>query len=176
VEKLKTQPSLREVSENLPDSVLKEVSKNWNLNDWNEYLKTIEGTQSEKLFAKKNNKLQRGNVTDSVFCLSSDYQLKKEHRRLIRRVLKTLTKMQRKVLKKIIFDDFSQAEIALNLNISEPAIFYHKEAALKRLSEHPELLNFLHLMREEKNRKSLRPSKKTSELLEIYYEEVCRRI
>lgn len=168
-------PWLNSAGEIKSERELREISKTWDQAIWNEYLRNYEGSQSELLFSEKAVRLKRENIVETAFGLTSNYQLKSEHRRLVRRVLKSLTKLQRKILRKYIFDDFHQTEIASKLRISEPAVFYHKEAALKRLSEHPELLNFLHLMKEEKDRASLRPSKKKSQILEVYNAELNRQ-
>lgn len=109
---------------------LRSASRNWNANEWEAYLRTLEVGLSESL-SSKNEVNQRG-ITNNIFELSSS-GCAEEVSMVVEQLLAHLSERQALVLRKIFWDGKSERKIARELKIGRPAVYDLKKRALKNL-------------------------------------------
>ena len=133
----KTKPWQDEFGNLLPDSKLKEISKNWSLKDWEQFQKNgmgesrwigdllPNGQDIEELFSEKNN------VWDFVGSETSS-KLRDRIPKL-KRCLGMLSSKEYKVLKHYFFDSMTDQQIAHLLGENCETVKTRRKRAIKKL-------------------------------------------
>ncbi len=117
---------------NLPEHELREVSKNWNEQTWEEYLKTIESKISGKFFSPEIYDLLCDGLTENIFWRSSEFS-SDEVLEQIQSAMTHLPEKQAKVIELIFWHGKSQHQIAKSLRIHQSSVFNLKNRAIKNL-------------------------------------------
>ncbi len=111
---------------------LRSESKNWTSKEWEEYLQTIEHQRSESLIhPKKYEELKEENPF--LFKNHEKNNLNYELILKLKKALETLTFKQKKVIKMLFWDNFTESEIAKKLGKSRSSIRNTKTQGLQRL-------------------------------------------
>lgn len=116
------------------DDELKKVSKDWSPEQWEDYLKSIEGYRRENV-SFSNEELESLSSDDSTVLLYSIAQEEKYPitRIAIRACISQLPPQQRQVIELTFWEDLSQYEIAEKMNISRNTVRGYLERAKENL-------------------------------------------
>lgn len=128
-------PWLDENGKPLKTEHLKLVSKYWDENTWEEYLKTLEyGIEGRQINPQKFN-TKCDYLTENIWEFSSE-TAHPNLQETIQQALSKLTSKQRLIIEKYFFDNKSETQIAHELNLYRGSVSGLKERALKRIKEH----------------------------------------
>lgn len=117
-------------SEMQTEDDLRSASRNWNADDWESYLRTLEVGLSESLSSKT--EVNQKAITNNIFELSSS-GCSKEVSMVVEQLLAHLSERQALVLRKIFWDGKSERKIAREMKTSRQAVYDLKKRALKNL-------------------------------------------
>ena len=123
----KKRPEMREHQD---DEAIREESKNWNAQQWESYLQTVERGRSESLSTRT--EVERLGITLNIFDLA-DTDCSEEISTLVRSLLDKLSNRQAFVLKMIFWHGKSERQIAKMMGSSRQAVYDLKKRALKNL-------------------------------------------
>lgn len=113
---------------------IKKISQTWNSSQWEEYLKTLEGTQKESSLDKAYyiDQISNEDCADIFFSFieNDDYP----HIRMsLEMVFRKLTKNERNVLRKVFWEGISKADIAKQSGISRAGVTRTYNRAMEKL-------------------------------------------
>jgi DNA-directed RNA polymerase specialized sigma subunit len=116
----------------LPTSELKEVSKSWNEQTWNDYLNWFQSGCSEKLVSKKVYDVISEELEKNVF-ENFGYKTCPKLQSFCDRLLSILPVNQQYILRAIFFDGKSQVVVAHEINKTRACVSQNKLKALRTL-------------------------------------------
>ncbi len=116
----------------LPTSELKEISKSWDEQTWNDYLKWFQSGCSEKLVSKKVYDVISEELEKNIF-ENFGYQTCPKLQSFCDHLLSILPSHQQQILRLYFFEGKSLKEIAFKFNRSDRTISYNKNTAITAL-------------------------------------------
>jgi len=116
------------------DDVLKDVSKNWDAEIWEQYLKWCEKPQYESLIHHRAYNCMTEKLEESVF-LSSPIHPDIEKKKKITEMLSCLTYRQKNILEMIYWKQMSEQAIAKQTGISRSGVRELKSRAIRKLKK-----------------------------------------
>ncbi len=116
-----------------PLDELKEISKSWDEQTWNEYLNWYQSGNSEKLvsnnvFSKVSEELEKKNIFENF-----GYQSCPELRSFCDQLLRSVPEFQQQILRSIFFEGMTQREVAFDIKKSAGCIAQNKTKAITTL-------------------------------------------
>lgn len=116
--------------------LLKEVSKNWSTDDWENHLQSLEcGIEGLQIRPESYDEVCNY-LTISIFDGVAD-DIPREQKELISKAIRSLSITDQIIIKKIFFEGISEEQVAKFLKISQPAVHYRKIRVLAHLKNNP---------------------------------------
>lgn len=123
----------------LSDKELREISKNWNSETWEQFLvETVEGSNSylrEDLISPYSYNCALEEMNESIWQCSSSPE-SDDTCELVRRICRDgLTPKQQYIIRMIFWDGFSERKIAEVMNISRSTVVVQKKRGLNKIKD-----------------------------------------
>ncbi len=125
-------PWLTTTEVEIPLAELKQISKNWNEQTWNEYLKWFEVGRKDKLVSPTLYNIQGESIEKNIF-EEFGYDTCPKLQSYCDQLLSTLPGQQQYILRAIFFEGRTEREIAYKINRPKTYIAYNKKKAITRL-------------------------------------------
>ena len=124
VKNLKAKPWLNKDGSLKGDEELKKISKSWSQATWEAYLDSLETKQQESLLDEPGDieNLSEEEYKDFWMLVDKEEEEKERLNRLVRASLDELTHKERKVIRKMFWEDKSERTIASEMGISQVAM------------------------------------------------------
>ena len=128
-----SQPWLNDDGIALSLEELRLISKNWDTEMWNQYLKYLEPVQKEKLVSPGRLQREFNRKNENIF--SQACGACSLHTSQLAQLLKILTERQRQVIEMIYWKNMSHRNIAASLGIYQSTVADIKKGALKKMKK-----------------------------------------
>jgi predicted transcriptional regulator len=113
------------------DCELKQISKSWDEDTWNQYLTATVDKDISRYETSKKNYPDLVEESEGVWCASG--RLPIEVQRRLEIIIRKLPKVQRAVIRGLYYHNFTQSEVAKNLGISQPTVNEAKKSSLNKI-------------------------------------------
>lgn len=133
VESKSLKPWLNEFGEELPISVLRQKSREWDKGTWNLYLESIEQNPKEKLVSPARLNRESAKMRESLFAHAASGHTKNSSE--INQLLAGLTARQRQIIEMTYWQNMSQRKIAKALKLNQATVGEIKQSAIRKLRE-----------------------------------------
>ena len=116
---------------------MKKISKSWSQATWEAYLDSLETKQQESLLDEPGDieNLSEEEYKDFWMLIDKEEEEKERLNRLVRASLDELTHKERKVIRKMFWEDKSERTIASEMGISQVAVTKLKSKAFKKIKK-----------------------------------------
>ena len=137
VKNLKAKPWLNKDGSLKNDEELKKISKSWSQATWEAYLDSLETKQQESLLDEPGDieNLSEEEYKDFWMLVDKEEEEKERLKELVRASLDELTHKERKVIRKMFWEDKSERTIANEMRIPHSNVSKLKSKAFKKIKK-----------------------------------------